>query len=106
MVTPFTAKLEIEYITASEPSNGGRGMGPMLNLQVEVPGTEIWSLNQGGIIEDPVQLEDGRWSTLFTTDALALQVFPEEFKITVGYYNDDLSFIPYNDVITLKLTDR
>ena len=61
----------------------------MLNLQIEVPGTEIWSLNQGGIIEDPVQLADGRWSTLFTVDALALQVFPEEFKIKVGYDNDD-----------------
>lgn len=106
VVTPFTAKLEIEYITDSEPGNGGKGMGPMLNLQVEVPGTEVWSLNQSGIIEDPVQLVDGRWSTLFTTDAQALQVFPEEFKITVGFYNEDLDFVAYDDVITLKLTDQ
>ena len=81
-------------------------MGPMLNLQVEVPGTEVWSLNQSGIIEDPVQLADGRWSTLFTTDAQALQVFPEEFKITVGFYNEDLDFVAYDDVITLTLTDQ
>ena len=106
VVTPFTAKLDIEYITDSEPDNGGKGMGPMLNLQVEVPGTEVWSLNQSGIIEDPVQLADGRWSTLFTTDAQALQVFPEEFKITVGFYNEDLDFVAYDDVITLKLTDQ
>ena len=106
LVTPFTAKFEVEYITDSQPGNGGKGMGPMLNLQIEVPGTEIWSLNQGSIIEDPVQLADGRWSTLFTVDALALQVFPEEFKIKVGYDNDDHNFVAYDDVITLKMTDR
>ena len=106
VVTPFTAKLEIEYITDSEPGNGGKGMGPMLNLQVEVPGTEVWSLNQSGIIEDPVQLADGRWSTLFTTDAQALQVFPEQFIIIVGFYNEDLDFVAYDDVITLKLTHQ
>lgn len=106
LVTPFTAKLEIEYITDNEPANGGKGMGPMLNVQVEAPGTEFWSLNQGGTIEDPVQLADGRWSTLFKLDAQALQVFPEELKITAGYYNDDFSFTAYDDVITIRLTDR
>ena len=106
LVTPFTAKFEIEYITDSQPGNGGKGRGPVLNLQVEVPGTEIWSLNQGSIIEDPVQLADGRWSTLFTVDALALQVFPEEFRITVGYDDEAHNFVAYDNVITLKLTDQ
>ena len=92
--------------TVKGPDSYEERMGPMLNLQIEVPGTEVWSLNQSGIIEDTVQLADSRWSTLFTTDAQALQVFPEEFKITVGFYNENLDFVAYDDVITLKLTDR
>lgn len=106
MVTPFTAKLEIEYITDNEPGNGGKGMGTLLSLKVNVPNTAVWSLNQGGVIEDPVQLADGRWSTMFTMDAMALQVFPEEFQITVGFYDDDFNLIVYDDIINIKLTDR
>ena len=106
MVTPFTAKLEIEYITDNEPGNGSKGMGTLLSLKVNVPNTAVWSLNQGGVIEDPVQLADGRWSTMFTLDAMALQVFPEEFQITVGFYDDDFNLIVYDDIINIKLTDR
>ena len=32
LVTPFTAKLELEYITDTRPSNDGKGKGPMLIL--------------------------------------------------------------------------
>ena len=106
LVTPFTAKLEIEYITDNEPGNGSKGMGTLLSLKVNVPNTAVWSLNQGGVIEDPVQLADGRWSTMFTMDAMALQVFPEEFQITVGFYDDDFNLIVYDDIINIKLTDR
>ena len=32
VVTPFTAKLELEYITDTRPGNDGKGKGPMLIL--------------------------------------------------------------------------
>ena len=32
LVTPFTAKLELEYITDTRPGNDGKGKGPMLIL--------------------------------------------------------------------------
>ena len=43
---------------------------------------------------------------MFTLDAMALQVFPKEFQITVGFYDDDFNLIVYDDIINIKLTDR
>lgn len=107
-VTPTSAYLEIQYITNEQPTDGGKGMGTMLDLYTEVPGVETWCGNADGTIYDPVQLEDGRWMTLFTCEAIGLKVFPDELIITpVTYTEEDNHFIPtaHTDcAATLKLT--
>ena len=105
LVTPFTAKLEIECMTDTRPEDTANGTGTKLKLKVEVPGTEIWSRNQSLTQSCPVLMEDGRWSTLFALDAQALLVFPEAFRITAGFH-DGARFADCSGAVTIRLTDQ
>jgi len=108
-VTPTAAQIDIEYITDEEPGSSvhGEEWDPMLVVRIDVPGLEFWSPNMSVTIEDPVRLEDGRWSTIFRENASSLQVFPEELVITAGYYDEDFNCIIHTeDAITIKLTDK
>ncbi len=105
LVTPFTAKLEIECMTDTRPEDTANGTGTKLKLKVEVPGTEIWSRNQSLTQSCPVLMEDGRWSTLFALDAQALLVFPEAFRFTAGFH-DGARFADCSGAVTIRLTDQ
>ncbi len=90
--TATSVKIDVEYITPEAPKDGGKGFGPMWGIELEIPGMESWTGNAGGSINDPVQLEDGRYLNLYEFEATTLYTQPEVLRMTLVTYGD--SFAP------------
>ncbi len=86
--TATAVYVDVEYITAEAPKDGGKGFGPMWGLQFDVPGMESFTGNAGGSINDPVQLEDGRYLNLYEYEATQLYVQPDVLLMTLVTYDD------------------
>ncbi len=86
--TATAVYVDVEYITTEAPKDGGKGFGPMWGLQFDVPGMESFTGNAGGSINDPVQLEDGRYLNLYEYEATQLYVQPDVLHMTLVTYDD------------------
>lgn len=86
--TATAVYVDVEYITPEAPKDGGKGFGPLWGLQFDLPGKESWTGNAGGSINDPVQLEDGRYMNLYKFEAISLYTQPEVLLMTLVTYDD------------------
>jgi len=89
-VSATSAFFEVQYITEEKPLDGGKGIGPLWEVKFSVPGVDRWYITGSGSIEDPVQMEDGRWLNEMTWEAIGLYVIPDEVVMTLVTYDGTL----------------
>jgi len=87
--TATTVHIDVEYITPEKPLDGGKGIGPMWDIAFSTPDGTDWTGNAGGRFFDPVQLEDGRWSSVYEYEAVQLFEQPEVLCLTLATYELD-----------------
>lgn len=87
--TATTAHIDVEYITPEKPLDGGKGIGPMWDIVFTTPEGTDWTGNAGGSFIDPVQLDDGRWSSVYEYEAIQLFEQPEVLCLTLATYEMD-----------------
>lgn len=87
--TATTVHIDLEYITPEKPLDGGKGIGPMWDIVFTTPDGINWTGNAGGRFIDPVQLEDGRWSSVYEYEAIQLFEQPEVLCLTLATYEMD-----------------
>lgn len=110
-MTPMSATFEVEYITDVCPEDGGKGMGPMWELDFAASGQadDYWYNAAGGEWSEPVRTEDGRWSTVFTFNAIELHTMPDEIVMTLVTYQQNgeelLSTRHDADAVTLRFAE-
>ncbi len=101
--TATAVYVDVEYITNEAPKDGGKGFGPLWGMQFDVPGMESFTGNAGGAINDPVQLEDGRYMNLYEYEAIQLYVQPDVLQMTLVTYDDAFN-ATYHTEDTIELT--
>lgn len=86
--TATAAYFRIAYITSEPPMDLGKGFGPAWQLAFDVPGSDAWTGNAGGSWEDPVQLEDGRYMSVYNYEALDLFTQPDTIQMLLVTYDE------------------
>jgi len=89
--TATAAYITVEYRTPEKPADGGKGIGPLWGIDFSVPGVEVWTGNAGGHWEEPVQLADGRWMSVYCFEALNLFTQPDTIRMTLETYDMDMN---------------
>lgn len=116
-MTPLSACFKVDFISDEKPGDGGKGVGPLWEIDFAiddgadhtdewgVPYNTYWYLSGGGNwSDDPVQLEDGRWLSTFEYEMLELRAWPDEVKMYLVTYDEELSkpVLHLDDIATLK----
>lgn len=86
--TPTTAHIEVAYITDDPQKPDGEEGKPSWRPDFTAPGHELWSGSADGAWTDPVQLEDGRYQSVYRFKAQSLFVQPDEILMTLVTYDD------------------
>lgn len=86
--TPTTAHIEVAYITDAPQKPDGEEGKPSWRPDFTAPGHELWSGSADGAWTDPVQLEDGRYQSVYRFKAQSLFVQPDEILMTLVTYDD------------------
>lgn len=92
VLTPMTARFVVDYVTDEKPVDGGKGMGPLWEVQFTLgaEGEKWWYTNGGGWWSDePVQLEDGRWLSTFNCEMIGLLEWPDEVRMELITFEPD-----------------
>lgn len=109
-ISATAAHIVLEYISDEEIIDYGKGIGPNYDFTYSLPdGNPWWSGNAGGIMGDPVQLDDGRWKSVYDYEAVELFTQPDELLLTFATYpvvDGTLDFehpeVRSEDAITLR----
>ena len=103
--TAISAHIEVAYITPDKPKDGGKGFGPLWGLEFDLPDKSSWTGNAGGRWDDPVQMEDGRYMSVYYYEALELFTQPDTLIMTLVEYDDDFKpTVHDNEAVTLHFT--
>ena len=89
-MTATTLSLDVEYITKEAPKDGGKYFGPLWQIVVSAPDGKAFYTAAGGSWEDPVQMEDGRFLSVYHFDARGLSAQPEALTLTLATFDEDL----------------
>ena len=113
----MSARFIIDYISDEKPGDGGKGVGPLWEIDFAIddgadhtgewgaPYNTHWYSNGGGSWNDePVRLEDGRWLSTYEYEMLELRAWPDEVKMFLVTYDGDLSrpVLHMDDIAALK----
>lgn len=86
-ITATRAHIVVEYISDTEITDGGKGIGPNYDIDFILPGGDIWwTGNSGGVLGDPEQLPDGRWRSMYDFEAVELFTQPDELQMLFSTY--------------------
>lgn len=86
-ITATHAHIMVEYISDTEITDGGKGIGPNYDINFALPEGDIWwTGNSGGSLGDPEQLPDGRWRSVYDWEAVELFTQPDELLIGLSTY--------------------
>lgn len=100
--TATAAHFDVAYITAEKPKDGGKGFGPLWEMEFTTPDHSPWTGNAGGSWDDPVQMDDGRYMTVYHFEALQLFSQPDTLIMTLITYDENLTPTKHEDeAITL-----
>jgi len=103
--TAISAHIEVAYITSDKPKDGGKGFGPLWGLEFDLPDKSTWTGNAGGRWDDPVQMEDGRYMSVYHYEALELFTQPDTLIMTLVEYDDNFKpTVHNNEAVTLHFT--
>lgn len=103
--TAIAAYIDVAYITQEKPKDGGKGFGPLWGLEFDLPDKSSWTGNAGGSWEDPVQMEDGRYMSVYHYEALELFTQPDTLIMTLVEYDDNFKPTVHEDeAVTLHFT--
>ena len=103
--TAISAHIEVAYITPEKPKDGGKGFGLLWEFEFDLPDKSIWTGNAGDHWDDPVQIEDGRYLSVYHYEALRLFTQPDTLIMTLVEYDDDFNRIVHEDeAVTLHFT--
>lgn len=103
--TAISAHIEVAYITPNKPKDGGKGFGPLWGLEFDLPDKSSWTGNAGGRWDDPVQMEDGRYMSVYYYEALELFTQPDTLIMTLVEYDDNFKPTVHEDeAVTLHFT--
>lgn len=103
-LTPLKAYFKVDYISDEKPGDGGKGIGPLWEIRFAIddgvdhtkelgqPYNTYWFSNGGGSWDDdPVQMEDGRWLSSYEFEMLELRAWPDEVKMFLVTYDEELN---------------
>lgn len=89
-VSATAVYITVQYITPEPPADGGKGWGPMWSVKFAVPGMDIWYGNGSGTFsEEPVLMEDGRYLSEYSFEAVGLFTRPDTLEMTLVTYDSD-----------------
>ena len=90
-MTATGAYFQVEYITPEAPLDLGKGMGWQWKLRFTDPDGGFWMGSAGGSHEDPVQMEDGRYMSVYTYEVVQMFYQPEKLLMTLVTYDQDFN---------------
>lgn len=86
-ITATRAHIVVEYISDTEITDGGKGIGPNYDINFALPEGDIWwTGNSGGSLGDPEQLPDGRWKSVYDFEAVELYTQPDALVMSLSTY--------------------